>query len=47
VEAPEIADEPADYLPYSFGHGKEAVELRLGDVAEVERDIEMTLHFDG
>jgi hypothetical protein len=43
--APEVPDEPANHLPNSFGHGIEALEIRLGDVAEIEGDVEMALHF--
>jgi hypothetical protein len=47
VTTSEITDEPANHLPNSFGHGVEALELRLSDVAEIKCDIEMTLHFNG
>jgi hypothetical protein len=47
VGASEVADEPADYLADPFCHGTEPLELMFKDVAEVEGDIEVTLHFHG
>jgi len=47
VAASEITDEPSNYLPNSFGHGVEALELSLSQVAEIEGDVEMALYFYG
>jgi hypothetical protein len=47
VKASEVPDEPADHLPNSFGHPIEALEIRLSDVAEIECDVKVTLHFHG
>jgi hypothetical protein len=47
VAAPKVPDEPANHLPNSFGQGIKALEVRLSDVTEIQRDVKMTLNFYG